>query len=106
MAAPASLNQKNITLKKSKKNFVTEKQTIILCEKHFKSYLKRDSKKMVTGITMISQQQVINNKAMVLNGLTAAQIPSQEMPVKRATAASDARRVSLLKNFLNSLNIA
>jgi hypothetical protein len=50
---------------------------------------------MVTGIKMISQQQVISN-AMVLNGLTAAQIPSQEMPVKRATAASDARRVSFV----------
>lgn len=49
---------------------------------------------MVTGIKMISQQQVINSNTMVLNGLTAAQIPSQEAPVKRATAASDARRVS------------
>lgn len=45
---------------------------------------------MVTGIKSISQQQV---SAMGLNGITAAQMPSQEMPVKR-TAASDARRVS------------
>jgi hypothetical protein len=44
---------------------------------------------MVTGI----KQQV---SAMGLNGITAAtvaQMPSQEMPVKRTTA-SDARRVS------------
>lgn len=51
--------------------------------------------KMVTGIKMISQQQVINSNTMGLSGLTAAQIPSQEAPVKRATTASDTRRVSL-----------
>lgn len=49
---------------------------------------------MVTGIKLITQQQVISSNAMGLNGITAAQIPSQEMPVKRATTASDTRRVS------------
>lgn len=48
---------------------------------------------MVTGIKLISQQQVINNNAMGLSGITAAQIPSQDAPMKRATA-SDTRRVS------------
>ena len=48
---------------------------------------------MVTGIKLISQQQVINNNTMGLSGITASQIPSQEAPVKRTTA-SDTRRVS------------
>lgn len=49
---------------------------------------------MVTGIKHLSQQQVISNcNTMGLNGLTAAQIPNQEAPVKRSTA-SDTRRVS------------
>lgn len=47
---------------------------------------------MVTGIKLLSQQQVINCSTMGLNGLTAAQIPNQEAPVKRST--SDTRRVS------------
>lgn len=49
---------------------------------------------MVTGIKMISQQQVISGSTMGLSGLTAVQMPSQEAPVKRATTASDTRRVS------------
>lgn len=56
------------------------------------------NKIMVTGIKSISQQQV---SAMGLNGISAAtvsQMPSQEVPVKRSTNASDARRVSLLTN--------
>lgn len=48
---------------------------------------------MVTGIKLLSQQQVINCNTMGLNGLTAAQISNQEAPVKRSTA-SDTRRVS------------
>lgn len=48
---------------------------------------------MVTGIKLISQQQVTSSNTMGLSGITAAQIPSQEAPVKRATA-SDTRRVS------------
>lgn len=51
---------------------------------------------MVTGIKLISQQQVIGSNTMGLSGITAAQIPSQEAPVKRATA-SDTRRVSFHK---------
>lgn len=47
---------------------------------------------MVTGIKLISQQQVTIN-TMGLNGITASQIPTQETPVKRSTA-SDTRRVS------------
>lgn len=47
---------------------------------------------MVTGIKLISQQQVTIN-TMGLNGLTASQNPTQETPVKRSTA-SDTRRVS------------
>lgn len=49
---------------------------------------------MVTGIKLISQQQVINSNTMGLSGITAAQIPSQEAPMKRTTTASDTRRVS------------
>lgn len=48
---------------------------------------------MVTGLKSISHQQVINGTTMGLNGITTTQIPSQEMPVKRA--ASDTRRVSI-----------
>jgi hypothetical protein len=48
---------------------------------------------MVTGIKSLSQQQVINGSTMGLSGITAAQMPSQEVPIKRATA-SDTRRVS------------
>lgn len=47
---------------------------------------------MVTGIKLISQQQVTIN-TMGLNGITASQIPTQDTPVKRSTA-SDTRRVS------------
>lgn len=50
---------------------------------------------MVTGIKSINHQQV---NAMGLNGITAAsvsQMSSQEVPVKRSTTTSDARRVSL-----------
>lgn len=47
---------------------------------------------MVTGIKLLSQQQVINNcSTMGLNGLTAAQLSNHhEAPVKRSS--SDARR--------------
>jgi hypothetical protein len=50
---------------------------------------------MVTGIKTISQQQVINSNTMGLNGINTTQMPSQEMPIKRATA-SDTRRVSII----------
>lgn len=51
---------------------------------------------MVTGIKLISQQQVINsNHTMGLSGITASQIPSQEAPMKRMSTASDQRRVSV-----------
>ena len=50
---------------------------------------------MVTGIKSISQQQVINSNTMGLNGITTTQMPSQEVPIKRATA-SDTRRVSTI----------
>jgi hypothetical protein len=50
------------------------------------------NKNMVTGIKSISQQQVINSNTMGLNGITTTQMPSQEVPIKRATA-SDTRRV-------------
>jgi hypothetical protein len=49
---------------------------------------------MVTGIKLLSQQQVINSNTMGLSGLSSSQIPSQEAPMKRATSASDTRRVS------------
>lgn len=53
---------------------------------------KVSSLEMVTGIKLISQQQVTIN-TMGLNGLTASQNSTQETPVKRSTA-SDTRRVS------------
>lgn len=53
---------------------------------------KVSSLEMVTGIKLISQQQVTIN-TMGLNGITASQNPTQETPVKRSTA-SDTRRVS------------
>lgn len=50
---------------------------------------------MVTGIKLISQQQVISSSsAMGSSGITATQIPSQEALMKRAAAASETRRVS------------
>lgn len=54
---------------------------------------------MVTGIKLLSQQQVINSNTMGLSGLSSSQIPSQEAPVKRASSASDTRRVSLARKF-------
>lgn len=61
---------------------------------------------MVTGVKMISQQQVISSNTMGLSGLTATQIPSQEAPVKRATTASDTRRVSFPPMKLTQLSFA
>lgn len=56
------------------------------------------NKNMVTGIKSISQQQVINNSnTMGLNGITTTQMPSQEVPIKRATA-SDTRRVCTISS--------
>lgn len=49
---------------------------------------------MVTGIKLISQQQV---NTMGLSGISTPQIASLETPMKRATA-SDTRRVSFEKS--------
>lgn len=54
---------------------------------------------MVTGIKLITQQATVNN-TMGLSGITAAQIPSQEAPMKRSSA-SDTRRVSFDKKREN-----
>ncbi|KAG5678179.1 hypothetical protein PVAND_007872 [Polypedilum vanderplanki] len=67
---------------------------------------------MVTGIKSISQQQVINGSTMGLNGITATQMPSQEVPIKRATASDtrrsnkpimEKRRRARINNCLNEL---
>lgn len=66
------------------------------------------NRNMVTGtLKSISQQQVINNSStMGLNGITTTQMPSQEVPIKRATA-SDTRRVRIeRKNIEKCANSA
>ncbi|CAG9800437.1 unnamed protein product [Chironomus riparius] len=70
------------------------------------------NKNMVTGIKSISQQQVINSNTMGLNGITTTQMPSQEVPIKRATASDtrrsnkpimEKRRRARINNCLNEL---
>lgn len=70
------------------------------------------NKDMVTGVKSISQQQVINSNTMGLNGITATQLPSQEVPIKRATTSDtrrsnkpimEKRRRARINNCLNEL---